>query len=90
MASRRTTKGNEVSDLRKLVEAKRLPPLEICRMLRLEAGLTMEDMAGLVGVTRQTVFLWETGRADPRGSNRLAYVRVLKELDELLDEVGLR
>lgn len=38
------------------------------RELRKEAGLTPDDLAALVEVSRQSISLWETGRAVPQPS----------------------
>ena len=70
--------------IRDLVETKRLPSLSARKELRKSARLTLADLAGQAGVTKQTVWLWEAGRTEPRGSNRLAYVKILDELKELL------
>ena len=70
--------------IRDLVEAKRLPSPSARKELRKSAELTLADVASRAGVTKQTVWLWEAGRTEPRGSNRLAYVKILDELKQLL------
>ncbi|MCZ9345260.1 helix-turn-helix domain-containing protein, partial [Streptomyces sp. TRM76130] len=44
-----------------------LPPPKACRRLREAASLTQAQIAARVGVTRETVRSWETGRTTPRG-----------------------
>nr|WP_260859588.1 helix-turn-helix domain-containing protein [Streptomyces cupreus] len=43
-------------------------------------SLTQDQVAARVGVTRETVRAWETGRTTPRGRKREAYARLLSEL----------
>ena len=73
-----------VQAIRDLVERKRLPSPTARRELRKSAGLTLIDVATQVGVTKQTVWLWEAGRSKPRGMNLINYAQVLDELKELL------
>ncbi|WP_406474225.1 helix-turn-helix domain-containing protein [Streptomyces sp. NBC_01615] len=49
------------------------------RRLRKAKSLTQADVAARVGVTRETVRSWETGRTTPRGSTREAYAQLLTE-----------
>jgi len=48
--------------------------------MKLPAGRIprQEDIAGLVGVTRQTVVNWETDKQDPEGENLVALAGVLQ------------
>ena len=48
------------------------------KKLRMEAGMTQEDLAGRLNVTRQTVSSWETGRTEPD----------IKALEALASELG--
>ncbi len=57
-----------------------LPPPATRRALRLAAGLTTEQLAQVLGVTRQAVCNWETGRRTPRGAQLDAYREALKYL----------
>ncbi|MFM9369426.1 helix-turn-helix domain-containing protein [Streptomyces sp. Da 82-17] len=54
-----------------------LPSPKECRRLREAQDLTQAQVAAKVGVTRETVRSWETGRTTPRGSKRAAYARLL-------------
>ncbi|ELS55688.1 sigma factor-like helix-turn-helix DNA-binding protein [Streptomyces viridochromogenes] len=59
-----------------------LPPPEERRRLREAGALTQAQVAARVGVTRETVCAWESGRTTPRGRRREAYVRLLDSLAE--------
>ncbi|MBO1335141.1 helix-turn-helix domain-containing protein [Streptomyces sp. VRA16 Mangrove soil] len=52
------------------------------RRLRVARSLTQTQIAERVGVTRETVRSWETGRTTPRGRKREAYARILAELSK--------
>lgn len=54
-----------------------LPSPEERRRLREARSLSLADIAAVVGVTRETVRSWETGRTAPRGRRRKAYARLL-------------
>ncbi|QCX78636.1 RNA polymerase sigma factor [Streptomyces sp. YIM 121038] len=59
-----------------------LPPPEERRRLRETKPLSQAQLAALVGVTRETVRSWESGRTEPRGSRRAAYAKLLESLAE--------
>ncbi|GGQ05778.1 helix-turn-helix domain-containing protein [Streptomyces mutabilis] len=59
-----------------------LPPPKARRRLRESAALTQAQLAARVGVTRETVRAWESGRTAPRGRNREAYAKLLNALAE--------
>ncbi|WP_030681596.1 helix-turn-helix domain-containing protein [Streptomyces sp. NRRL B-1347] len=59
-----------------------LPPPKERRRLREAKPLTQAQLAALVGVTRETVRSWESGRTEPRGSRRAAYAKLLASLAE--------
>ena len=46
--------------------------------LRKKLGLTAAEMAKLLGVSAQSVYLWETGKTKPRASQLLAVSAVRK------------
>ncbi|CAL9672992.1 telomere-associated protein Tap [Streptomyces sp. enrichment culture] len=62
-----------------------LPPAEERKRLRVAHGLTLDDVAGALGVRRATVSAWESVKkpTEPRGPEREAYARLLKQLAEL-------
>lgn len=75
--------SSALDDLRDLVQAKReLPAPHARRALREAAGLSLSRIARTVGVSRQTVFAWETGLFDPCGENLARYMAVLRLLKE--------
>ncbi|MFF3936154.1 helix-turn-helix domain-containing protein [Streptomyces phaeofaciens] len=57
-----------------------LPPPKERRRLREAGALTQAQVAAQVGVTRETVRAWESGRATPRGRKREAYAKLLTSL----------
>ena len=67
-----------------LVASRRLRRPEMRRALRLEAGLTLDDIAGKLGVTRSAVSRWERGLRKPQGRNRIAYASLLTELEKVV------
>ncbi|MFF3497286.1 telomere-associated protein Tap [Streptomyces sp. NPDC002795] len=62
-----------------------LPSAEERKRLRVAHGLTLDDVAGALGVRRATVSAWESTKkpTEPRGPEREAYARLLKQLAEL-------
>ncbi|MDO0935729.1 helix-turn-helix domain-containing protein [Streptomyces sp. DG2A-72] len=50
------------------------------RRLREAQSLTQAQVAARMGVSRETVRSWETGRTTPRGRKREAYAKLLAEL----------
>jgi len=59
-----------------------LPPPKERRRLREAGSLTQAQVATEVGVSRETVRSWETGRTTPRGRKREAYAKLLNSLSE--------
>ncbi|GAB2723055.1 helix-turn-helix domain-containing protein [Streptomyces bullii] len=59
-----------------------LPPPSERRRLREAGALTRDQVARRVGVSRNRVRKWETGRATPRGRQRDAYAKLLASLAE--------
>ncbi|MEU2281342.1 helix-turn-helix domain-containing protein [Streptomyces sp. NPDC013178] len=57
-----------------------LPPPEERRRLRETSSLTQAQLAERLGVSRETVRAWETGRTNPRGRRREAYAQLLTSL----------
>ncbi|MFF1355309.1 helix-turn-helix domain-containing protein [Streptomyces sp. NPDC058297] len=54
-----------------------LPPPKERRRLRESKSLTLAQVAAEVGVTRETVRSWESGRTTPRGTKGEAYAKLL-------------
>jgi DNA-binding XRE family transcriptional regulator len=50
------------------------------RGARESAGINQTEMASALGVTRQAVSHWETGRSSPSAAHALAYGRLLRQL----------
>lgn len=48
------------------------------RNARIEAGLSVAEVARRVGVTGPCVYFWETGQTKPRDANLSALCKVLK------------
>lgn len=58
---------------------------ETLRERRTSCGMTQEVVAETLGVSRQAVSKWESGRADPSTSNLIALARLYEtSVDELL------
>ncbi|MCF3124309.1 helix-turn-helix domain-containing protein [Streptomyces arenae] len=57
-----------------------LPSPKERRRLREAKSLSQADLAAKVGVTRETVRSWETGRTSPRGRKREAYAKLLNAI----------
>ena len=56
--------------------------------IRVLRGLTQEELAEALGVSRQAVSKWETGAADPSTSNLLALAKLFgAPAEELLWEM---
>ncbi|MER7000485.1 helix-turn-helix transcriptional regulator [Streptomyces sp. NPDC000410] len=62
-----------------------LPPPEERKRLRQAHGLTLDEVADALRVRRATVSGWESSKkpTEPRGPEREAYARLLKQLAEL-------
>ena len=61
---------------------------EKLQKLRTRAGLSQDQLAKLLDVSRQAVSKWETGTADPSTSNLLALAKLFGvSAEELLRQV---
>jgi DNA-binding XRE family transcriptional regulator len=58
-----------------------LPGPEVRRRIRVAAGIARARLATELGVHLQTVVRWEAGTREPRGELRVAYARLLRDLD---------
>jgi DNA-binding XRE family transcriptional regulator len=54
-----------------------LPSPAARREIRKRAGLTLDQLAGAVGVTRTCIWLWETNQRNPSPAYRVRYARAL-------------
>jgi DNA-binding transcriptional regulator YiaG len=78
---------NDAALLEALTRARlrrRLPPPRIRRLVRQRAGLSPNDVARVLGLSRSAVTHWELGRRAPRTPNAEAYATLL---DKLASEV---
>jgi DNA-binding transcriptional regulator YiaG len=66
-----------VSDL---VKIRWMTETGTARAIRVNAGLSLSEIARDADVDRTTVHRWETGRRRPRGEAALRYLHVLEEL----------
>jgi DNA-binding XRE family transcriptional regulator len=55
-----------------------LPSLEARRSIRVAARVTIPEMASLVGVSRQTIYFWESGKRKPSGERLTKYAEALR------------
>lgn len=74
---------SDLEFLRKRVEvARAVPPASVCRALREAAGVSQDDVAKAIGVSRATVGHWETGRRRPWPRHLESYMEALQVLQE--------
>ncbi len=59
-----------------------LPDPAAARAIREAAGVSRVRLGAELGVRELAVYRWESGARAPRGRRRLAYARLLRELDE--------
>jgi DNA-binding XRE family transcriptional regulator len=59
-----------------------LPPPQVRRAIRIASGLTQDDAAEVVGITRPAFTRWENGTREPRGRWRMAYRELLERLHD--------
>jgi DNA-binding transcriptional regulator YiaG len=65
---------------------RRLPDPDERRRLRERAGLTQEEFAQALGVTRPALARWESGQRTPRGATLDRYLRLLDRLSAAVPE----
>jgi transcriptional regulator with XRE-family HTH domain len=58
----------------------RLPPPRRRRAIRVRAGVSLEEVGELVGVSGEAIRLWETGQRIPSEAHRDDYLDVLADL----------
>lgn len=64
-----------------------MPDPQRARRIREAAGVSQHRLAAELNVTRATVARWESGDRTPRGSNLVAYEKILRRL-AALDTAG--
>jgi DNA-binding XRE family transcriptional regulator len=62
----------------RVLSALTLPSLEARRSIRIAARVTIPEMASLVGVSRQTIYFWESGKRNPSGDRLTKYAEALR------------
>ena len=72
----------------KLQARRELPSPAARRALRTAAGVSQEDVARAVGVTRQCISWWEAGERTPTGENLTRYVAALAEIKRAISRPG--
>jgi transcriptional regulator with XRE-family HTH domain len=79
---------NDMATLRELTaraQARReLPAPTTRRALRNAVGASLDDVASVVGVTRQAVSLWELGQRAPSATNLERYLEVIRAFKDLV------
>ncbi len=61
--------------------ASRLPTPSRRRSIREAAGATQEELATVIGVSKQALERWEREKAKPRGRHAAAYASLLEQLE---------
>jgi DNA-binding transcriptional regulator YiaG len=69
-------------------ESLSLPGPQEARRIREDAGVSRARLAAELGAAELTVMRWEQGAHAPRGELRLAYIRLLRELQDAIQEGG--
>ena len=64
-----------------LIRVRRLAATGAARALRLDAGLSLSEMAEAAQVHKTTICRWETGSRRPRGEAARRYLATLEELE---------
>ena len=57
-----------------------LPDPSRARALRLASGVQLRELAELIGVSRRSLWLWETGKVKPNGRHMERYAQALAVL----------
>lgn len=77
---------NHVSEAASLLSAiegllgGQLPAVDERRLIRLRVGVGQHELADALGVSRFTLWRWETGKIEPSGPARRAYAGALRAL----------
>ena len=68
------------TDASQLATVRALAASGTARSIRLEARLSLSEVADQIGVSTSTVFRWEQGQRKPKGQPALRYGALLAEL----------
>ncbi len=71
------------NDVVKLATVRRLAQSGRARRIRLDAGVSIAEIARAIGVSSPTVYRWEVGENNPQGAAALAYFQLITDLSEL-------
>lgn len=71
----------ELSEIMLLVDAHKKARNGTAKKTRQHAGLTMAQVAAVIGVGESTVSRWEGGSRKPRGEHALKWAALLNELE---------
>ena len=70
--------------IRVRLQGRLLGPTGRGRRLRERAGLSIRELAGLLGVDAATLSRWENGRTHPRGSGAARWLAACRTIEEEL------
>lgn len=70
--------------LAEVAESLSLPSPAEARAIRERAGVSQGRLGAEIGKSAMTVHRWETGEHTPSGEARLAYARLLRQLDQVV------
>ena len=71
----------KIASLLRIARRRRdLPAPDMRRQIRVMAGLTQAEMAGILGVDRASVARWETTKGAPRNPTLDKYTELLERL----------
>jgi len=68
------------TDLVRLAAVRSLADSGRARSIRRAAGISLQEVANVVGVRASTISRWESGQRVPRGDAALRYARLLHRL----------
>lgn len=69
-----------IDDGLRLAEVRSLCRRGFARKVRVDAHLSMSDVARIVGVHRVSILNWELGKREPQGQPALRYAELLRRL----------
>lgn len=84
----RNDQGMELDHIMLLVDAHKKARNGTAKKIRQDAGLTMGQVAAVVGVGESTVSRWEGGSRKPRGEHALKWAALLNELERASTSVA--